>query len=133
MRSFGPHGSGCPFLSPGLGSFQPLLKLLKIKNILGCAGSLLLWVFSSVIEWGLLLVSLAGFSSWRLLLLWSAGSRCEDLSACSTQALIVAHTLWNTSSVVVARGLGCSAAFPEQGSSAMQVDSQPLEVQPLLP
>ena len=60
-----------------------------------------------------------------LLLLWSTGSRRAGFSSCG-----------HLGSVVVARGLSCSAArgiFPDQGSNACplhwQADSQPLRHQ----
>ena len=55
--------------------------------------------------------SAQGFSLWRLLLLGSMDSRCVGFSSCGSRAL-------ERSSVVVAHGFSCSAAweiFPDQG------------------
>ena len=73
--------------------------------------------FSSCGKWGPLLITVAGLSLSRPLLLQSTGSRCAD-------------------SVIVAHGPSCSAAcgiFPDQGSNPCplhwQADSQPLRHQ----
>ena len=58
---------------------------------------LAVWAFSNCGKWELLLIAVSGLSLWRLLLLWSAGSRA---------------------SVVGAQGLSCSLAcgiFLDQG------------------
>ena len=106
------------------------LILFKFLFVFGCVGSsLLLGLFSSYCEWGLLFFAVCSFSLRWLLLLWTRALG-------SVGSVAAAPGLQSTGSVVMGNGLSCSLVcgiFLDQESNLCflywQADSLPLSHQ----
>ena len=103
-----PSPSLSPLVTPKFFFFFLFIKFIYLFNlfIFGCVGSSLLCVraFSSCSEWGPLFIAVRGLLFVVAFLVAEHG-----VQTCGLQQL------WLTGSVVVARGLSCSAALPRPG------------------